>query len=717
MDPTQYGGTKDVIQYLWDLELSVSYGDCKTCGEFETKHPEAYANISTNLIQQKRKLYYGNGKAIVSTFCSGRAVFGGCCLQCLVLSFQRRIRARAAQLAAKPVGTVGTKCNRQHMTVEDVHHRLDDANASLGKGRLEGLNKARGWERCQKRYEKVLRRLKKYSESVINYPKFIRNLQEAFELGQLDGHEALQDILTGISTCLRNGTRRGRTLSDSEKQFYMMLLNNTSPWAHKFVSGVMLGPDLRTSKEFRSRYGGIELGFEEDNVRQLRDTLTKYNLEDTPGKVSEDASGAIRRLDWETIQNSDIALPKTGLKVVGFTGPPVIVQSVEELREIFKNRSTQIANYVYVWVWVPQAPNAPFFPFLVEATDNKFDAGYVWTVWQLLWKWFKKYDLKFCGHISDGDSRLRKNDYRLNVGSETAHWDANSEKCYLLRNGTERHPLLSHHITVTPEGHPVLAHQDWMHLMWRLRLQLIDEKHHFVIGNGDICCAVRDLRSISKECGFKPEDLNWKDKQNWDGCMRIFSQKTLDELMKLIQAGDNRVLPTYAYVSMGYRLLCAWLGEANGATTEQIIHDAAFSLAFVHIWRDWVLDSVHSVKTTFLTRETFLDVVTSCNTRILLFPMYRDHFPKFKPHGPYVSSRFSEYVFQFSRMRQTNNVLVSVRGFMQRQCTRICVNWHWNPRRQLSCLRPDAASHTASSELPPTLCRRIGTLQITRYVI
>jgi hypothetical protein len=67
----------------------------------------------------------------------------------------------------------------------------------------------------------------------------------------------------------------------------------------------------------------------------------------------------------------------------------------------------------------------------------------------------------------------------------------------------------------------------------------------------------------------------------------------------------------------------------------------------------------------FLTRETFLDVVTSCNTRILLFPQYRDYFPEFKPHGAYVSSRFSEYVFQFSRMRQTNNVLVSVQGFMQ----------------------------------------------------
>ena len=82
-------------------------------------------------------------------------------------------------------------------------------------------------------------------------------------------------------------------------------------------------------------------------------------------------------------------------------------------------------------------------------------------------------------------------------------------------------------------------------------MQVIDEKHYFVIGNGDICCAVRDLRSIAKECGFKLEDLSWKDKQNWDGCMRIFSQKTLDELMKLIEADDERVLPNLCLCDNG----------------------------------------------------------------------------------------------------------------------------------------------------------------------
>lgn len=238
--PTEYGGAKDVINYLWDLGLSQQFPDCATCDEFQAKHDVEYSKLLVQTEAGGRKLYYGNGEAVKSTFCSGHGTFNGCCLQCLVLYFQKRLHVRAASMSGVNA-TVGAKCNRRYMTASNMEQRLDDTNAVLNAEKLAGLNKARGWERCQRRYEKALLKLQKHSNSARDYPKFIRYLQEAFEFGKLDDHEALVDILTGISTCLRNGTRRGRTLSDSEKQFYLMLLNNTSPWAHKFVSGVMLG--------------------------------------------------------------------------------------------------------------------------------------------------------------------------------------------------------------------------------------------------------------------------------------------------------------------------------------------------------------------------------------------------------------------------------------------------------------------------------------------
>ena len=68
----------------------------------------------------------------------------------------------------------------------------------------------------------------------------------------------------------------------------------------------------------------------------------------------------------------------------------------------------------------------------------------------------------------------------------------------------------------------------------------------------------------------------------------------------------------------------------------------------------------------FLTRETFLDIVTSCHGCILRFPQFRDNWGgKFRPDGPRFSSAFSEYIFQYGRMAQTNSPVVSVLGWFR----------------------------------------------------
>jgi hypothetical protein len=91
-----------------------------------------------------------------------------------------------------------------------------------------------------------------------NYPKLLQNLIEAFHLGRLEVQEgslmnkALEDILTGISITLKNATRQGRILSRNENLFYAELLNAKGPWAQMFVSKVLNGPDLRTSKRVRA---------------------------------------------------------------------------------------------------------------------------------------------------------------------------------------------------------------------------------------------------------------------------------------------------------------------------------------------------------------------------------------------------------------------------------------------------------------------------------
>jgi len=97
---------------------------------------------------------------------------------------------------------------------------------------------------------------------------------------------------------------------------------------------------------------------------------------------------------------------------------------------------------------------------------------------------------------------------------------------------------------------------------------------------------------------------------------------------------------TLAYVVFGTRLLRAYIGyedDAEALDRTGAVSDAAFACAFVLFWR-WQISSPlsnkgYSLKKHFLTRETFLDVVTVTQTRILLVILYREFYPDFKIHG------------------------------------------------------------------------------------
>ena len=137
--------------------------------------------------------------------------------------------------------------------------------------------------------------------------------------------------------------------------------------------------------------------------------------------------------------------------VEGFT-EPLRIRSVVELNDAFeKYKAAGLATYTYVWTWVPQLPHAPYFPIIWIASNNRFDAGWVWDWWMWLHTEGCALGLKSIGYVSDGDGRLRKTDYEMNLhnaaGVETKSVD---------------HPLIWLHMSVL-DGMPLMGYQDWMH--------------------------------------------------------------------------------------------------------------------------------------------------------------------------------------------------------------------------------------------------------------
>ena len=74
---------------------------------------------------------------------------------------------------------------------------------------------------------------------------------------------------------------------------------------------------------------------------------------------------------------------RTGIKLWGFDNGTRVVHSVEELKELFSKKEV-MAGYVYVYTWVPILPHAPWFPFAIVATDNKFDNNWVFDRWRII---------------------------------------------------------------------------------------------------------------------------------------------------------------------------------------------------------------------------------------------------------------------------------------------------------------------------------------------
>ena len=167
------------------------------------------------------------------------------------------------------------------------------------------------------------------------------------------------------------------------------------------------------------------------------------------------------------------------------------------------------------------------------------------------------------------------------------------------------------------------------------------------------------------------KDLDPSNKQHWPGCLKIFSRATSDALQKCIDAGERHLIATHALTVVGTAFLSSWLGDRDSERTPlDAVEDASLVLAFVMHWRTHVTrpGSGLTLEANFLTRETFLDIVTSCHGCILRFVQFRDHPEyggRFKPDGPRFSSAYSEYFFQFGRMRQTNSPVVSAMGWLR----------------------------------------------------
>jgi hypothetical protein len=608
------------LPYLWHTgaleSIWPSSAKYSKLVEFAAAEPVAAKQLHEMAKHCMGPLYFATGSSLCSTSCTGTSQ-NGSCLHCSCLQYEESIKRRARSAAA-------TQMKFQAAVTPDDWHDI------LGKSNVSGLDDVRSQQLMQYWQGRALsaerdsfhkdRKIAVISAQLgraleqaqngaehHNYPKLLQNLIDAFKLGRLEVREgslmnqALHDILTGVSITLKNATTDGRPLTSNEHYFYAALLNGKGPWAQVFVSQIFNGPHLQTSKKFRSALCHFYAGWGDSgkkNMEVLVDWLTSSGLEEAPLGIVEDASTLLRGLDLELVHVPSALT----VRIWGLTGPKEhIVHSVGEMKGLLERVThDMIATYMYAWVVVPAVDGAPWLPVRLEISNNRFDRFQVWKWWREMDAAFAERDLLLCFRGSDGDGRLRAAMYYL-MREHQGDWLHH-------RYGIDHNLFNFLQIAVTVEGLHLIAIQDYMHLIWRLRVLLL-KQNLMHLGPGQLVSAEH-----LKDCPFlKTGDLDYHNKQNWGACQRLFSLRVFEWMtMKAdgyrwegtpVQgeyvedwhedaAGRSRnyepqMAGTACYLYFGYSLMTCWLKDGE-LDPDQIIDHAAYCMAFVLYWRYWL---------------------------------------------------------------------------------------------------------------------------------
>jgi hypothetical protein len=490
------------------------------------------------------------------------------------------------------------------------------------------------------------------------YPLFIKNLVKAADEGLLceQNHAFIRDLLTGMSTALLKGERR-RRLSNNEKTFYKMLLMYGGPMVHNFVSHNLLGASLSTSRIQLRQHSLLALNTLSTNVAAVADLLRKYNLLGVPCLLGEDGTALVQHLDPVMEQADD----NSGdvLVVYGMNGGPVVVTSVDVLKDQFKAHG--FATTLYVWDLIPLVDKAPHFPIKLATNANSFTHVHVLHSWKELWRICSDMGINIVGHVSDGDPKLRAADFML------------QQKLRRTSGGARKyvdlpHPLIQLSVPVVYHSgvngaesmHPVCCLQDFLHVMWRLRVLYLKPCRMLFIGPS-LASPDNLRRHMAKhntDLGLCYSDLDERDKQNFHGCLRLFGFSRLgtlqppeDVIFGRLRA-DEGMLGDIMYLRFCHRFVRTFVLPTAEVSPVSSVRDMGYTITFLAVWRQLCLESDDmTLKHNFLSRETYTDVLLTAMTVVLLVKVYRDYY-RDQPWVPRrFSSRFNEYIFSYMRLQ------------------------------------------------------------------
>lgn len=237
-----------------------------------------------------------------------------------------------------------------------------------------------------------------------------------------------------------------------------------------------------------------------------------------------------------------------------------------------------------------------------------------------------KEHLQILGTGADGDSKFRK---------------------YYLEEFLERPARLNDVVSVQHQGFnfvsqiknvegvtvPTLMFPDWKHLLKKLRNQILNVRRLLVLGNGFVM--VEDLMRLYEskklKSGLWKSDVFVKDRQNVDTAIRILQPQVRQCLREW---NEDQTEAIRIYLKAGHNMMVAYTME--NLSTKERAKLAWSTVCFVKLWKAWLEKSHYDVESSFISLQTYNDMIIAGHSLILSMKLYAVYFPD-QPFHPSTS--------------------------------------------------------------------------------
>ena len=433
-------------------------------------------------------------------------------------------------------------------------------------------------------------------------------------------------LVSIISDLLINNFKDAKRWNDDTKSLFAIILDYGGPSLLKIIKEQIGGPSLQTCYA---------------TARSEIPTPTKLE-EVIFGKAASFYDHIGCKGPYVLAVDAKAILPGLrvkGNKVIGVSSEEdVFVHTAQDIIEVIHSETTEKARLANAFVLTPLQKHVPSYVLAISPVVKGQDFVTVTNWFTAAITYGRRHNLPVIGIGADGDSKFRK--YFMEE--------------FLTRTGMDRTISIPHrgfHFQsvikdIDGVAVPTLMFPDWKHLIKKWRNQILNVRRILVLGNGFVM--IEELMQLYEtkklESGLWKSDIFVKDRQNVDAALRILQP----QVRKCLKETDNqRTEALRMYLKVGNNMLRAFTEETLSVKERSKL--AWSAVCFVRLWKAWIEKSTHPVQSSFISLQTYNDMIIAGHSLILSMKVFSEYYPERPFHPSTFGSDSCERLFSTCR--------------------------------------------------------------------